>query len=119
MANSELVHMLQEPESLKSKVEEAAGVLKDINCKPYSTLEANLLTYCGLIMFCCTGVFQLVVQKSRRESAHARPFGGTFELKILRMRGFSSRFLDNQLENPCTCFQESITLKQRSVQLPA
>ena len=48
-----------------------------------------------------TGIFQLVVQKSRRESAHARPFGGNFELKILRMRGFSSRFLDNQLENPC------------------
>ena len=49
-----------------------------------------------------TGVFQLVVQKSRRESAHACPLGGNFELKNLRMRGFSSRFLDNQLENPCT-----------------
>ena len=33
---------------------------------------------------------------------HARPFGGDFELKILRMRGFSSRFLDNQLENACS-----------------
>ena len=28
-------------------------------------------------------------------------FGGHFELKILRMRGFSSRFLDNQSENCC------------------
>ena len=26
-----------------------------------------------------TAVFRLVVQKSRRESAHARPFGGDFE----------------------------------------
>ena len=33
---------------------------------------------------------------------HVRPFGGDFELKILRMRGFSSRFLDNQPENCCT-----------------
>ena len=49
----------------------------------------------------CTAVFRLVVQKSRRESTHARPFGGDFGLKILRMRGFSSRFLDNQPENCC------------------
>ena len=48
--------------------------------------------------FQVTAVFRLVVQKSRREFAHARPFGGDFELKILRMRGFSSRFLDNQPE---------------------
>ena len=48
-----------------------------------------------------TAVFRLVVQKSRRESAHARTFGGDFELKILRMREFSSRFLDNQPENCC------------------
>ena len=48
-----------------------------------------------------TGVFRLVVQKLRRESAHARPFGGDFELKMLRMRGFSSQFLDNQLKNSC------------------
>ena len=44
-----------------------------------------------------TGIFRLVVQKLRRESAHARPFGGDFELKMLRMRGFSSQFLDNHL----------------------
>ena len=49
----------------------------------------------------CTAVFRLVVQKSRRESAHVRPFGGDFELKILRVRGFSLRSLDNQLENCC------------------
>ena len=49
-----------------------------------------------------TAVFRLVVQKLRRESTHARPFGGDFELKILRMRGFSSRFLDNQPENCCS-----------------
>ena len=49
-----------------------------------------------------TAVFRLVVQKLRRESAHARTFGGDFGLKILRMRGFSSRFLDNQPENCCT-----------------
>ena len=42
------------------------------------------------------GVFRLVVQKLRRESTHARPFGGDFELKMLRMRGFSSQFLDIQ-----------------------
>ena len=40
----------------------------------------------------CTGNFKSIVLKSRRESAHARTFGGDFELKILRMRGFSSRF---------------------------
>ena len=28
-----------------------------------------------------TAVFRLVVQKSRQESAHARSFGGDFELK--------------------------------------
>ena len=44
-----------------------------------------------------TAVFRLVVP-------HARPFGGDFELEILRMRGFSSRFLDNQPENCCTMF---------------
>ena len=42
-------------------------------------------------------------KKSRRESAHAHPFGGDFELKILRTRGFSARFLDNQPENCCRC----------------
>ena len=31
-------------------------------------------------------------------------FGGDFELKILRMREFSSQFLDNQPENCCTVF---------------
>ena len=46
-----------------------------------------------------TAVFSLAVQKLRRESAHARTFGGDFELKILHMRAFSSRFLDNQPEN--------------------
>ena len=46
-------------------------------------------------------VFRLVVQESQRKSVYARPFGGDFELKILCMRGFSSRFLDNQPENCC------------------
>ena len=55
------------------------------------------------LCFVPTAVFRLVVQKLRRESAHARPFGGDFELKILRMREFSSRFLDNQPENCCIC----------------
>ena len=35
------------------------------------------------------------------ESAHVRTFDGDFELKIMRMRGFSSQFLDNQPENRC------------------
>ena len=48
-----------------------------------------------------TAVFSLVVQKSRRESAHARTFGGDFELKFLRMRRFLLRILDNQPENFC------------------
>ena len=48
-----------------------------------------------------TAVFWLVVQKLRRESVHARTFDGNFELKIMRMRGFSSQFLDNQPENRC------------------
>ena len=42
-----------------------------------------------------TGNFRSIVHKSRRESAHACNFGGGFELKILRMCGFSLRFLDN------------------------
>ena len=50
----------------------------------------------------CTGIFQLVVQKSRREPAHAQNFQFKIPTKRARMRGFSSRFLDNQLENPCT-----------------
>ena len=36
------------------------------------------------------GIFRLVVQKSRQDLAHARTFGGDFELKILRVCGFSS-----------------------------
>ena len=47
-----------------------------------------------------TGDFKSVVLKSRRESAHARTFGGDFELKILRMRGFSSRFWTMDLKSP-------------------
>ena len=42
--------------------------------------------------------------KLRRESAHARTLDGDFELKIMRMRGFSSQFLDNQPENRCTTY---------------
>ena len=42
-------------------------------------------------------------QKLRRESVHARPFSGDFELKMLRMRGFSLQFLDNQPKNSCNC----------------
>ena len=49
-----------------------------------------------------TAVFRLVVQKLRRETAHAHTFDGDFDLKIMRMREFSSRFLDNQPENRCT-----------------
>ena len=77
---------------------------------------------------------RLVVQKLRRESAHARPFGGDFELKILRMRGFSSQFLDNKPKTPvtiilhyylliviavilrvclCVCVPHSLALKQQ------
>ena len=47
-----------------------------------------------------TGDFKSVVLKSRRESAHARTFGGDFELKFLRMRGFSSRFWTMDLKSP-------------------
>ena len=52
---------------------------------------------------CFTGDFKSVVLKSRRESAHARTFGGDFELKILRMRGFSSRFWTMDLKSPVAC----------------
>ena len=38
-----------------------------------------------------------------KKSAHARTFGGAFEL-ILCMHWFSSWFLDNQPENCCTCW---------------
>ena len=48
------------------------------------------------------GYRQLVVQKSRRESAHAQNLQFKSPTKRARMRGFSSRFLDNQLENPCS-----------------
>ena len=41
-----------------------------------------------------------MVLKSRQESAHARTFGGVFELKILRMRRFSSRFWTMDLKFP-------------------
>ena len=47
-----------------------------------------------------TGNFKSVVLKSRRESTHARTFGGDFELKILRMRGFSSLFWTMDLKFP-------------------
>ena len=46
------------------------------------------------------GNFKSIVLKSRRESAHARTFGGDFELKILRMRRFSSRFWTMDLKFP-------------------
>ena len=49
-----------------------------------------------------TAVFWLVVQKLRRESAHAGTFDRDFELTVMRIRGFSSQFLDNQPENRCT-----------------
>ena len=42
-----------------------------------------------------TEVFWLVVQKSRRESAHAHHFQFKMSIKSARMRGFSSRFLDS------------------------
>ena len=41
-----------------------------------------------------TAVFRLVVQKSRRESAHAQNFQFKIPTKRARMPGFSSRFLD-------------------------
>ena len=44
--------------------------------------------------------FQVHCPKARRESAHARTFDGDFELKILRMRGFSSRFWTMDLKFP-------------------
>ena len=43
-----------------------------------------------------------VVQKSRQESAHAQNYQFKIPTKRARMRGFSSRFLDNQPENCCT-----------------
>ena len=39
-----------------------------------------------LLQAAATGIFQLVVQKKRREFAYACTFGGNFELKITRMR---------------------------------
>ena len=47
-----------------------------------------------------TAVFRLVVQKLRREYAHAQYFQFKISTKRAHMRGFSSRFLDNQPENP-------------------
>ena len=38
---------------------------------------------------------------SKNCDENPRPFGGEFELKMLRMRGFSSQFLDNQPKNSC------------------
>ena len=49
-----------------------------------------------------TGIFRLVVQKLRRESAHAQYFQFKIPTKRARMRGFSSQFLDNQPKNSCT-----------------
>ena len=45
--------------------------------------------------------FQVGCPKIATRIRACAPFGGDFELKILRMRGFSSRFLDNQPENCC------------------
>ena len=58
-----------------------------------------------------TGDFKSVVLKSRRESAHARTFGGDFELKILRMRGFSSRFWTMDLKSPVLTFSNPLSQK--------
>ena len=46
-----------------------------------------------------------------RKSAHARTFGGVFELKFLRMRVFSSRFLDNGPEISSTTVRQSLLEK--------
>ena len=57
--------------------------------------------------------FSSWLSKNRDENPRMRAlFGGDFELKILRMRGFSSRFLDNQLENPCILYIWTFFLNQ-------
>ena len=57
-----------------------------------------------------TAVFWLVVQKLRRESAHAHNFQFKIPIKSARMRGrgFSSQFLDNQPENRCTWLASAV-----------
>ena len=71
----------------------------------------------GKVRVCtiCTGVLvQLLLQQfsgwlsincERRESAHARTFGGDFELC---MHGVSLQFLDNQPENRCRDLAKSM-----------
>ena len=51
-----------------------------------------------------TAVFRFVVQKSRRESAHAQNFQFKIATKRAHMHGFSSRFLDDQPENCCMSY---------------
>ena len=63
-----------------------------------------------LLQEAATVDFQLVVQKLRREFAHARNF--LFKTPA-NVRGFSSRFLDNQLEIDCTGDFKSVVLKSR------
>ena len=84
-------------------------------CNNHNIIITNLVQYIHFHWFECTEVFWLVVQKSRRESAHARTLDGHFELKIMRMRGFSSRFLDNQPENLST---QTLKLHSYSLSMP-
>ena len=51
-----------------------------------------------------TGSFQVGCPKIATRIRACAPFWWDFELKILRMRGFSSRFLDNQPENCCIIY---------------
>ena len=69
---------------------------------------SNLLG--GCVSSSSTGNFKSVVLKSRRESAHARTFGGDFELKTLRMRGFSSRFWTMDLKFPVEKYVTAVQL---------
>ena len=57
-----------------------------------STLWSNVQQFSGWL------------SKNRDGNPRMRAFWWDFELKILRMRGFSSRFLDNQPENCCIHF---------------
>ena len=54
----------------------------------YSNLERRLRRL--------TAVFRLVVQNLQRESAHVQNFQFKVPTKSVRMRGFLSKFLDNQ-----------------------
>ena len=55
---------------------------------------------------------------SKNRDENPRTLDGHFELKIMRMRGFSSRFLDNQPENLSNTIDDHITIQFNSIQGP-